>query len=125
MSKNILLSTKEKLENVFSESINVLIADKPDWLILKTKTDNKTFGCIRFNKNSFMTLYIDTKPTVKLATLKEAKGFEHIGITSRQTGNFIQNKFNIPSETDMKLVVIILKLVIENRYIKTGEKIRS
>lgn len=123
--KDTLWEVKLLLSEKFQEDITVNIADKPGWLILKQKRNGKTFGCIRLNKRSFITLYIDTKESINLSVLNQTEVFKNIDIQSRTTGNFTQNKFKFKKESEMPLVISIIRLVLESGYIKTGEKIRS
>lgn len=125
MTKETIYTIKEQLDKEFSDSIITVVAEKTGWLLLKDRITAKTFGCIRSNKLSFITLYIDTKEDVVLENLSQSPYFSSIDIKTRNTGNFNQNKFKFKTEDQMLLVSAILKLVTESKYIKTDNKIRS
>ena len=111
------------------DNVKAIIAEKPGWLLLKTSDKMKTIGCIRLNKNSFVTLYIDTKENIMLENElpKSLDSFKDssIDIKSRQTGNFVQNKIKLFSENQIDLVVQALKLVFDEKVVKTGKRIRN
>lgn len=116
---------KNIIEKSIGDIVIVVTAEKPDWLILKDKKLEKTFGCIRLNKRSFATLYIDSKDKYNLSEKFNIPQFKDVDIKSRLTGNFYQNKFNFHRSKDIKLIIAAIYLSLTNNYAKVEDKIRS
>lgn len=116
---------KELIEMECGDKVKAVIAEKPGWLLLKTADRMKTIGCIRLNKNSFITLYIDTKEDFLLQQiLNNLNSFQNVDIKSRPTGNFVQNKFKLVSENQIDLVIEAINYVFDNDIVKTGKRVR-
>lgn len=126
--KETLNLIKEIVEVECSSYIKVIVAEKPGWLLLKTTERMKTVGCIRVNKNSFITLYLDTKEGVlledELMKLESFNKNKSVDIKSRQTGNFVQNKIKLFTEDQIDLVIDAINQVFEEDTVKTGKRIR-
>jgi hypothetical protein len=117
---------KEIVEVECEDKVKVIVAEKPGWLLLKTTERMKTVGCIRLNKNSFITLYIDTKEGFLLEDeLRKLPNFKNVDIKSRPTGNFVQNKFKFFSEDQIDLVIEAVNYVFEKDIVKTGKRVRN
>jgi hypothetical protein len=125
MNKELMI-IKDIVEMETSEYVKVTVAEKPNWLLIKTVERLKTIGCIRLNKNSFITLYIDTKEGVLLEKeLLKIEGFTGVDIKSRPTGNFTQNKIKLFSETQIDLVTKAINYVFEKDIVKLGKRVRN
>jgi hypothetical protein len=126
LQKTELNLIKEIVETECNENVKVVVAEKPGWLLLKTVERMKTIGCIRLNKNSFITLYIDTKEGILLEDeLKKLTSFKNVDIKSRPTGNFVQNKFKLFTEDQIDLVIEAVNYVFEKDIVKTGKRVRN
>jgi hypothetical protein len=124
-SKQDLNLIKELVELEIGNKVKANIAEKPGWLLLKTLDKMKTFGCVRLNKNSFVTLYIDTKEDILLSKeLLKLKSFNNVDIKSRQTGNFVQNKIKLVNESQVDLIMEALNYVFNQDIVKTEKRIR-
>lgn len=116
---------KEIVELESNEYIKVVVAEKPNWLLIKTGERLKTVGCIRLNKNSFITLYLDTKEGLLLEDiLPKLGGFAGVDIKSRPTGNFTQNKIKLYSENQVDLISKIINYSFKNDIVKLGKRVR-
>lgn len=124
--KQELLTIKELIELDSGHNVKAVIAEKPGWLLLKTIERMKTIGCIRLNKNSFITLYIDTKEGILLEEeLKKIPEFKNVDIKSRPTGNFVQNKIKLFSENQFDLAIKAINHVFDKDIVKVGKRIRN
>lgn len=117
---------KEIVEMECGEKVKVTYAEKPGWLLLKTIQRLKTVGCIRLNKNSFITLYLDTRDGIQLEKeLPETiQKFKKVDIKSRQTGNFTQNKFKFMTDTDIDLLTEAINFVFNKDIVMVNKRIR-
>lgn len=119
---------KEIIEETCGELVKLNYAEKPGWLLMKTAEKNKGVGAIRLNKNSFITLYVDTKEDYiledKMSELETFKG-TIIDIQSKPTGNFVQNKIKLFSEDAIEFVVEVIVKVFNEQGVYTGKRIRQ
>lgn len=119
---------KEIIEETCGELVKLNYAEKPGWLLMKTAEKNKGVGAIRLNKNSFITLYVDTKEDYiledKMSELETFKG-TIIDIQSKPTGNFVQNKIKLFSEDAIEFVVEVIVKVFNEEGVYTGKRIRQ
>lgn len=119
---------KEIIEIECGDKVKLYYAEKPGWLLIKTAERNKGIGAIRLNKNSFITLYIDTKEGYLLENeIKNIQSFESkvIDIQSKPTGNFVQNKIKLYNEDAIDFVIEVINKVFEEDMVHTGKRIRS
>lgn len=123
--RNDLQVVKEIVELESASHVRLTVAEKPNWLLIKTNERLKTVGCIRLNKNSFITLYLDTKEGVLLEELLPSiGGFTGVDIKSRPTGNFTQNKIKLFSESQVDLISKAINYIFDNDMVKLGKRIR-
>lgn len=123
-----LAIVKEIIEAICGDKVVLQYAAKPGWLLMKTAERLKGVGAIRLNKNSFITLYIDTKEGYLLADqLKTLDRFEAkvMDIQSKLTGNFVQNKIKLYNEDTIDFVTEVINKVFEDNGVYTGKRIRS
>jgi hypothetical protein len=128
MSNQDLNLIKEIIEMECGEKVKLNFAEKPGWLLMKTAERNKGVGAIRLNKNSFITLYLDTKEGYMLdEKLKEFTTFETkvIDVQSKVTGNFVQNKIKLYNEDTIDFVTQVINKVFEDEGVHTGKRIRQ
>lgn len=124
-SKQDLNLIKDIIELENGKNVKAVIAEKPGWLLLKTIEKMKTVGCIRLNKNSFITLYLDTKEGMLLSEeFLKLESFKDVDIKSRPTGNFVQNKIKLVTENQIDLVVEAINYVFNNNIVKIGKRVR-
>ncbi|HLO11529.1 MAG TPA: hypothetical protein VK190_04670 [Pseudoneobacillus sp.] len=126
--KSELSILKEIIEMECGDKVRVVYAEKPGWLLLKTVDKQKGIGAIRLNKNSFITLYLDTKEGIKLEDhLKTLPTYEAkvANIQSKQTGNFVQNKIKLFNEDLLDFVTEVINKVFNEDMIQTGKRIRT
>lgn len=119
---------KEIIEIECWDKVKLYYAEKPGWLLIKTAERNKGIGAIRLNKNSFITLYIDTKEGYLLENeIKNVESFESkvIDIQSKPTGNFVQNKIKLYNEDSIDFVIEVINKVFNEDMVHTGKRIRS
>jgi hypothetical protein len=119
---------KEIIEMECGNRVKISYADKEGWLLLKTADRLKGIGAIRMNKNSFITLYIDTKEGVKLEEeLKSLPTYESkvAQIQSKPSGNFTQNKIKIHNEDLLDFVTEVINKVFEDNLVHTEKRIRQ
>lgn len=119
---------KEIIEMECGEKVKVAFAEKPGWLLLKTAEHKRGFGAIRMNKNSFITLYIDTKIGFNLdEKLKDLASFENkvANIQSKENENFVQNKIKLFNEDLLDFVIEVLNKVFDEDMVQTGKRIRQ
>lgn len=119
---------KEIIEMECGDKVKVVYAEKDGWLLLKTAEKQKGIGAIRMNKNSFITLYIDTKEDRPLEDmLKTLPSFESkvANIQSKNSGNFIQNKIKLYNEDLLDFVIEVINKVFEDDMVYTGKRIRQ
>lgn len=119
---------KEIIEIECRDKVKLYYAEKPGWLLIKTAERNKGIGAIRLNKNSFITLYIDTKEGYLLENeIKNVESFESkvIDIQSKPTGNFVQNKIKLYNEDTIDFVIEVINKVFNEDMVHTGKRIRS
>jgi hypothetical protein len=119
---------KEIIEMECGDKVRVQFAEKPGWLLLKTAERQKGIGAIRMNKNSFITLYIDTKQDVMLEeSLKTLPSYENkvASIQSKISGNFVQNKIKLYNENLIDFVIEVLNKVFDEDMVYTGKRIRQ
>lgn len=127
MSKQDLNTIKEIIENECGKNVRLQYAAKPGWLLIKTAEKNKGVGAIRLNKNSFITLYIDTKEGYLLEDkIKSLDEYDNvIDIQSKTTGNFVQNKIKLFNENVIDFAVKVINKVFEDNGVQTGRRVRS
>lgn len=130
MSKNTqdLNLIKEIIEMECGDKVKLNFAEKPGWLLMKTAERNKGIGAIRLNKNSFITLYLDTKENYMLDTkLKELATFEQkvMDVQSKLTGNFVQNKIKLYNEDTIDFVIEVINKTFEESGVHTEKRIRQ
>lgn len=116
---------KEIIEMECGDKVKLYYAEKPGWLLIKTTERNKGIGAVRLNKNSFITLYIDTKEGYLLENeIKNIQSFESkvIDIQSKPTGNFVQNKIKLYNEDTIDFVIEVINKVFDEDMVHTGEK---
>lgn len=124
-NKHDLNMIKDIIELENGIYVKAVIAEKPGWLLLKTIEKMKTVGCIRLNKNSFITLYLDTKEGILLSEeLLKLESFKDVDIKSRPTGNFVQNKIKLVTENQIDLVVEAINHVFSNEIVKIEKRVR-
>jgi hypothetical protein len=119
---------KEIIEMECGDKVKLYYAEKPGWLLIKTAERNKGIGAIRLNKNSFITLYIDTKEGYLLENeLKNLESFESkvIDVQSKPTGNFVQNKIKLYNEDTIDFVIEVINKVFNEDMVHIGKRIRS
>lgn len=119
---------KEIIEMECGDKVKLYYAEKPGWLLIKTTERNKGIGAVRLNKNSFITLYIDTKEGYLLENeIKNIQSFESkvIDIQSKPTGNFVQNKIKLYNEDTIDFVIEVINKVFDEDMVHTGKRIRS
>jgi hypothetical protein len=118
---------KEIIEMTCEEKVKLIFAEKPGWLLMKTADKNKGIGAIRLNKNSFITLYVDTNEGYlledKITELETFKG-KIIDINSKVTGNFVQNKIKLYSEDAIEFAIELINKVFNEGAVFTGKRIR-
>lgn len=119
---------KEIIEMECGDKVKLYYAENPGWLLIKTTERNKGIGAVRLNKNSFITLYIDTKEGYLLENeIKNIQSFESkvIDIQSKPTGNFVQNKIKLYNEDTIDFVIEVINKVFDEDMVHTGKRIRS
>jgi hypothetical protein len=119
---------KQFIEEECKNNVKVVYSEKNEWLLLKTADRNKTFGAVRFNKNSFASLYLDTKDNYNMLDLlrkdEEYKNMQ-ADIQSRVLGNFIQNKIKFYNEDQIIYLLKLINKVMEDDSIHITKKVRS
>lgn len=128
MANQELSIIKEIIEMECGDKVKLYYAEKPGWLLIKTAERNKGIGAIRLNKNSFITLYIDTKEGYLLENeIKNIQSFKSkvIDIQSKPTGNFVQNKIKLYNEDTIDFVIEVINKVFDEDMAHTGKRIRS
>lgn len=128
MKKEINLVKTLIEEGTKDKNVKVVYAEKQEWLLLKTMDRSKTFGAIRFNKNSFVTMYLDTKEGYKMSDMLEnTEEFKNrlADVQSREIGNFVQNKIKIYTEDASHLINQLIIQVMEDDSIHITKKIRN
>lgn len=119
---------KGLLEEHFKEDVKVVYSEKNEWLILKTRQTNKTFGAVRFNKNTFASLYLDTKLNYNMKEkISEDKKYNNsiIDIQSRILGNFIQNKIKFFNIDQTNIFLNIINKLLQEDGMFTSKKVRN
>lgn len=128
MKKEINLVKTLIEEGTKDKNVKVVYAEKQEWLLLKTMDRSKTFGAIRFNKNSFVTIYLDTKEGYKMSDMLEnTEEFQNrlADVQSREIGNFVQNKIKVYTEDASYLINKLILQVMEDDSIHITKKIRN
>lgn len=115
-------------EECGDNNVKVVYAEKNEWLLLKTADRNKTFGAVRFNKNSFASLYLDTKANYNMFEIlrgnNEYKDMQ-ADIQSRLLGNFIQNKIKFYNEDQIMYLIRLINKVMNEDSIHIDKKVRN
>lgn len=110
------------------KNVKVVYAEKQEWLLLKTADRGKTFGAIRFNKNSYVTLYLDTKEFYNMSVLIHLDSMYQgmqADIQSSLKGNFIQNKFKFYNEEQKDYIPTLINKVVSEDGIHVTKKVRQ
>lgn len=119
---------KNLIEEKCVNNVKVVYSEKNEWLLLKTLDRNKTFGAVRFNKNSFATLYLDTKDYYNMFEItKNEDTYKNMQaeVQSRELGNFIQNKFKFYNEGQIDYLLGLINRVMIEDAIHITKKIRN
>ena len=126
--KSEINMVKQLIEDKCTNNVKVVYSEKNEWLLLKTADRNKTFGAVRFNRNSFATLYLDTKEDYNMyELLRENEEYKDMqaDVQSRVLGNFIQNKIKLFNERQVDYLLKLINMVMEDNSIHITKKIRS
>lgn len=119
---------KTFIEEECTNNVKVVYAEKNEWLLLKTADRNKTFGAVRFNKNSFASLYLDTKENYNMfEILRNNEEYKNMqaDIQSRTLGNFVQNKIKFYNEDQIIFLLKLINKVMEEDAIHITKKVRT
>lgn len=119
---------KEAIDIACIFNVRVVYAGKPEWLLLKTASRGRTFGCIRANKLSFASLYLDLKESYDL--LEKTKDDPRFSTLSRITTkkakmNYFEYKIKLNTEKDFMTAVSLIEKVINDNAVKVENKLRG
>lgn len=117
---------KEALDIACIFNVRVVYAGKPEWLLLKTASRGKTFGCIRANKLSFASLYLDLKESYDLLekTKDNPKFSDLPNIAKRKSKiNFAQYVIRLNTEKDFMTAISLIEKVINDNAVKIENKL--